>query len=173
MWLSGIAGHGASGLVSQRGRTIKSPWYRTITSRYPSSYDLRWLLGSKTPTNKASSNYLSETILATVRLKLCILGDNQLTCIGTGIDHSISAYFTMSPSGYDSQAIPRAHYVTLCMLNACKYIFSWRGKIYIIHIGGTLAIGLENEVVLSKEYEKRRPYFRHCTYHYGDCFRLL
>ena len=36
MWLSGISGHGAGGLVSQLGSTIKLPWVSTVTSRYSS-----------------------------------------------------------------------------------------------------------------------------------------
>ena len=40
MWLSGIWGHGADSLASQWGSTIRSPWVRTVTSRYLSCYDL-------------------------------------------------------------------------------------------------------------------------------------
>ena len=36
MPLSGIAGHGASGLMFQWGSTIKSPWVCTLTSQHPS-----------------------------------------------------------------------------------------------------------------------------------------
>ena len=41
MWLSRILSHGIGGLICQWGSTIKSPLVRTITSRYPSWYDLR------------------------------------------------------------------------------------------------------------------------------------
>ena len=41
MWLSGISGHGAEGLVAQWGSTIKSPLERTVTSQYQSWYDLK------------------------------------------------------------------------------------------------------------------------------------
>ena len=41
MWLSGISSHRAGGLVSQRGRTIKSLWVSTYTSRYSSWHALR------------------------------------------------------------------------------------------------------------------------------------
>ena len=41
LWQSGISGHGASSLISQWGRTIKSSWMHAVTSRYLSWYDLR------------------------------------------------------------------------------------------------------------------------------------
>ena len=39
--LSGISGQGSGSLLSQWGSTIKLPWVRIVTSRYPSWYDLR------------------------------------------------------------------------------------------------------------------------------------
>ena len=38
----GMMGHGDDGLVSLLGSTIKSPWVCTVTSLYPSWYDLRF-----------------------------------------------------------------------------------------------------------------------------------
>ena len=40
MWLSWISGHDSGGLLSQWGSTIKSPWVHTVTSPYPSWYDI-------------------------------------------------------------------------------------------------------------------------------------
>ena len=40
MWLNGSSGHDAGDLVSQWGSTITSPLVHTVTSRYPSWYDL-------------------------------------------------------------------------------------------------------------------------------------
>ena len=34
MWLGGISGHGAGGLISQWGSSIKLPWLCTVTSQY-------------------------------------------------------------------------------------------------------------------------------------------
>ena len=42
MRLGGIAGHGASGMVFQRGITIKSPWVRTVTSQYSPPLSPHW-----------------------------------------------------------------------------------------------------------------------------------
>ena len=44
MWLSGISGYGAGGLVSQSGNTIKSSWLCTVTSGV--------VLGRRITTNK-------------------------------------------------------------------------------------------------------------------------
>ena len=40
-------GHGAGDLLSQWGRTICAPWVRTVTSQYPSWYDLWCCWGVK------------------------------------------------------------------------------------------------------------------------------
>ena len=51
MWLSGISSHAAGLLLTQWGRTVKSPWVCTVTSWYPFCYDLT---GCKFPT----TNYI-------------------------------------------------------------------------------------------------------------------
>ena len=54
-WLSGILGHGASGLISQWGRAIKLALVHTVASRCPSSYDFRCCQDVK-PRQTATTN---------------------------------------------------------------------------------------------------------------------
>ena len=59
MWLRGKWGHAYGDLNSQLGSTIKSSWFCTVISRYPSSYDLRCCQDAKLQQHYNSSTLAS------------------------------------------------------------------------------------------------------------------
>ena len=119
--LSGIAGHGDSGLVFQWGSTIKSPWVPTVTSWYPSPMGL-------SHNCEAQFHTIIVTVLRPVLLPKCSSSNYKATW-------TPRTYISIGTSQADTLTTPRVTIPAVCSADPSLYFYfktityvpSWAG----------------------------------------------